>query len=354
MLARRLVLSYGWNSTSYQILNPGISHWFSPGASAVVGYIRRGRVLLAAGAPVCPAEALAHVCAEFEAFARRQRCIVCYVCAEKRLRDVLRGSAHHDAVVIGGQPAWRPALWPELVESRRSLRAQLHRSRNKAVVVETISAAEAAKSRELRRVVDEWVRGRPLPPLHFLVEPDVLDGVLLDRVLLVARRNRRAVALLVASPVPARNGYLIELLARCAEAPNGTVELLVDAAMRRFAAERRDYASLGLVALAHTVDSEIRRNPAWLRPLMYFARAHANRFYNFQGLEHFREKMSPERWEPVFAISNERRFSPRTLYAIGAGFSGIPPWQAIGLGVARAARYEFRHAASRLLGRTRS
>jgi hypothetical protein len=47
-------------------------------------------------------------------------------------------------------------------------------------------------------------------------------------------------------------------------------------------------------------------------------------------------KMAPARWETIFAIENEPRFSMRTLYAIGEAFAGIPPWQAIGLGVLRA------------------
>ena len=79
-------MTYGWNSTCYQILNPGIQHWISMSAPAVVGYTRRHRTLLVAGAPVCPPEKLAEVCLEFEQFARRQDCRVCYVCAEERLR----------------------------------------------------------------------------------------------------------------------------------------------------------------------------------------------------------------------------------------------------------------------------
>jgi phosphatidylglycerol lysyltransferase len=153
----------------------------------------------------------------------------------------------------------------------------------------------------------------------------------------------QAIAFLVASPVPARNGYLVELLARSPHAPNGTSELLIDAAMRQFLAEGRNYVTLGLVALAHSADREIRHNPWWLRVLMHFARAHANRFYNFRGLEQFRLKMWPDSWDPVFAISNERRLSLNTLYAVGGAFSGIAPWRAIAIGVAKAVRQEIRH-----------
>ena len=39
---RELVLRFGWNSTSYQIINPGIRHWFA--AAGDVGECGRGVV----------------------------------------------------------------------------------------------------------------------------------------------------------------------------------------------------------------------------------------------------------------------------------------------------------------------
>jgi len=150
------------------------------------------------------------------------------------------------------------------------------------------------------------------------------------------------VAFLVASPVVAKNGYLLELLARRPGAPNGVSELLIDTAMRRFAGEGREHVTLGLVALANAARQEISANPTWLRALMGFARAHANRFYNFQGLEQFRVKLAPARWEPIYAISNEPSFSVRTLYNMGAAFSGIQPWQALAIGLAKALGQELR------------
>ena len=341
-VAREFVLQYGWNATSYQILNPGFDLWFSTKHRAVVGYTRRGRLLLAAGVPVCAAETLASVCEEFEAFARGSGYRVCYVCAEERLRSLFAQSDNHATVALGAQPAWNPRNWPHVIANRASLRAQLHRALNKGVVVEALNSADSAVDGELRRVLREWIAGRTLPPLHFLVEPNVLDGELSDRIVLVARRNGKPVAFLVASPCAQEKGYLVELIARSSDAPNGSSELLIDAAMRRFVEEGCQYATLGLVALAHAADEEIRSNPWWLRAAMYFARAHANRFYNFRGLEQFRLKMSPERWETVYAIANEPRFTPRTLYAVGAAFSGIPPWAAIAIGIAKAAKEEIR------------
>ena len=331
-----------------------MEYWFSAAYPAVVGYTRRGNVLLAAGAPIAAREHLPGVCREFEGFAQARGCKICYVCAEDDLRAALKSSRGHSVIAIGAQPAWDPRDWPRVVARRRSLRAQLNRARNKGVEVERRSAEEAARDPKLRAILRHWLAGRSLPPLHFLTEPNVLDGQLTDRMALVARRRGAPIAFLVASPARARNGYLVELVARSAGAPNGTSEMLIDGAMRQFAEQGCEYATLGLVALAHAADAELERNPLWLRPLMRFARAHANRFYNFRGLEKFRLKMSPQRWEPVYAISNEPRFSFRTFYAMGEAFSGIPPWAAIGIGAAKAIAAEAEAGARWVLGTNRA
>jgi phosphatidylglycerol lysyltransferase len=341
--ARELVMKFGCNATAYQILNPGINHWFHARGDAVVGYVRRSAWLLAAGEPVCARGNLAAAVAGFEAFARARSCSVCYVCASEPIRQLLGGSPAHSVVTIGAQPVWNPATWPQIVRSRRSLRAQLSRSLNKGVLIESLTPEEGCRNGEIRRTLLEWLETRRLPPMHFLVEPEVLSGMVDDRLLLVARRENRIVAFLVASPVTARNGFLIEELARSPRAPNGTSELLIDAAMHRFAEAGCTYATMGLVALA---DGTTGGNPLWLRGLMHVARAHANRFYNFRGLERFRAKMHPASWERLYVISNERRFSPRALYAVGGAFSGISPVRAIGLAVLKGAREELKTLAS--------
>ncbi len=342
--ARQLILRHGWNATSYQILNPGIEQWFDSTREAVVGFVRRHNFLLVVGAPVCEEEELPRVVVEFETFAQQWGCSVCYVCAEERLRRVCAAQGGHAIVTAGEQPAWDPAEWNEVVRSRKSFRAQILRARNKGVVVEEMAPRMAAQDAEMAAVLKSWLESRGLPPLHFMVEPDVLRGALEDRLVFVARRDGRVGAYLVASPIPGRNGYLLEELARARHAANGATELLIDTAMRRFAAEGRNYVSMGLVALAH---DSFRDNPWWLQAMMRFARAHANRFYNFRGLEQFRAKMSPARWEKIWFISNERRFSLAALYAIGGAFSGISPVRAVAIGILKAGAEEIRRFARR-------
>ena len=346
--ARELVMAHGWNATAYQIVNPGISLWFAQSRDAVVGFVDRGHTRVVAGSPVCAPERLAEVVAEFEQECVREGRRVCYFGAEARLETLLRSDRGHAMVLLGAQPSWNPARWPGIIANKASLRAQLNRSRNKGVIVSPMSPAEATGDPGLRRVLAEWLATRGLPPMHFLVEPDTLAR-LFDRRIFVARsRSTQIIAFLVASPAPARGGWLIEQFVRGRDAPNGTVELLLDAAMRALASEGHDYVTLGLAPLSrHGVPREA--NPAWLRLALRWVRAHGRRFYNFEGLDTFKAKFQPERWEPVYAIVNQSRFSPSALYAISAAFSDGSPVLTVLRALWRAARTELRWMRRRLL-----
>jgi phosphatidylglycerol lysyltransferase len=54
-------------------------------------------------------------------------------------------------------------------------------------------------------------------------------------------------------------------------------------------------------------------------------RLHGARFYNFDGLDAFKAKFNPEKWEPIYAIAEGASFPPRALYAIAGAFSGGAP-----------------------------
>lgn len=321
---RELVLRYGWNTTAYQILNPGISHWFAAAEDAVIGYVERRGVRIVAGAPVCAEERLAGVAAEFERASAKSGLRVCYFCAESRLETILRHSTGHSLVLLGAQPVWNPQQWSRIFERHASLKAQLNRARNKGVIVGEWPAERAACEPELLRCLREWLATRRFPTLHFLVEPMTLER-LYDRRVFVAEREGKIIGFVVASPVPQRDGWLIEQIIRGRGAVNGASELMIGAAVRTLAAGGCNFLSLGLSPLSRRAAVETEPNPLWLRVLLGWVRAHGRRFYNFDGLDAFKTKFQPERWEPIFAIANEAHFSPRTLYAVAAAFTQRSP-----------------------------
>ncbi len=332
--ARELVLEYGWNATAYQIINPGITHWFAAGNDAVIGYVLRCGVRVVAGAPVCALERLPAVVAEFEHQARRAGERVCYFGAEARMEQLCAGDTARSMVLLGAQPAWQPAHWAGIISTRASLRAQLARARNKDVRVTEWATERATGNAELRRCLAEWLATRGLPPLHFLIEPQTLQR-LFDRRVFVAQRGNSVVGFLVASPVPTRSGWLVEQNVRGHSAPNGTAELMIDTAVRAMNADAADYVTLGLAPLSRRAGLPTLDNPFPIRATLAWVRAHGRRFYNFDGLDAFKTKFKPDRWEPVYAIANEPRFRMATLYAIAMAFTNGAPVSTIARGVAR-------------------
>jgi phosphatidylglycerol lysyltransferase len=337
--ARELILRYGWNATAYQILNPGIDLWFSETGEGVVGFVSQGRTRVVGGAPVCDARDLASIAAEFAADARASGERVCYFGAGERLDVTLAATSDWSRVLLGAQPVWDPNRWPAAVDRRSSLRAQFNRARNKGLVVSEWPPQIAENHPALRRCLAEWLETRNLPPLHFMVEPETLSEFRDRRVFVAERDGKEVVGFTVLSPVPAREGWLVEQIVRGRAAPNGTAELLLDSAMRAVAADGSRYVTLGLSPLSEHAPAAIR-HPPWLRFVLRWVRLHASRFYNFAGLDAFKAKFNPEDWEPIYAIGQGSAFSPRDLHAIAGAFSGGPPVYLVARALGKAVRQE--------------
>jgi phosphatidylglycerol lysyltransferase len=111
--------------------------------------------------------------------------------------------------------------------------------------------------------------------------------------------------------------------------------------------------TLGLSPLSRRANVDEGANPVWLRGVLAWVRAHGRRFYNFDGLDAFKAKFQPERWEPVYAIANEQRVRPMTLFATAAAFSGGSPVAMVAQALVRAARTEAQWALRGGRGRAR-
>jgi phosphatidylglycerol lysyltransferase len=323
---------------AYQILNPGFELWFSESHPAVVGYVRAGGRRVVGGAPIAADGDLREVAAEFERDAARHGAGVVYFGAEERLDALYRDARTHSSILLGAQPAWDPKDWAGIIATHSSLRAQLNRARNKGVSVSLWPSEKAEHNPGLKRLLQEWLGTRGLPPLHFLVEPETL-GQLRDRRVFVATRGDVPVGFLVASPIPARNGWLTEQFVRGHDAPNGTAELMIDSAVRWVAEQNADYVTMGLAPLS-TRAGEVN-DQSWLIKLGFrWVRAHGRRFYNFAGLDSFKAKFCPDKWEVVYAVSNEKRFSVWSLYAIASAFTEGKPFSTVVRGLVQAGRQE--------------
>ncbi len=277
---------FGRETVSFQVLEPGLTY-LAPERDALVAYTDTGACWVAAGAPLCEPARYSDVARAFirAAAAQRRRAVFCAAESAFARTSGLR------SLRIGEQPAWDPCAWPELLRSVRSLREQLRRARARGVIVRALSAAELHERHPIRAALDaiarDWLATRRGPPLSFLLDLQLYSHPERRRVF-VAEREGAPVALLAAVPIYGRGGWFVEDVLRGRDAPNGTTELLIDAAMSTCAEAGSHHLTMGLVPLAGEV-------PWWLRVLR---RAGAP-FYDFAGLHRYRQKLRPHAWEPV-------------------------------------------------------
>jgi len=264
-----------------------LSYWFD-GDDACVAYADTGAAWIAAGDPIAAAEradeVLVHFCRAARDAGRRPR----FFALER-----LPGSATElETIPIGTQPVWNPRSWPDTLRRKRSLREQLRRARAKGVTVREVDASELTPGHPTREGVDaliaHWLDSRAIAPMGFLVEIDVYHTPK-ERRFLVAERHGSVVGILVAVPVFAREGWFFEDVLRDPAAPNGTIELLFDHAMRACGDAGSSHVTFGLAPLADVPSKPL----AWIRD-------HGRLFYDFEGLRRFKSKLEPQCWEPVY------------------------------------------------------
>lgn len=336
---RDIVRRWGWNGTAYQILNPGFSYWIDRERDAVVGYVERHHVRVVGGAPVCADAVLADVMLAFEQDAERGGHGVIYFCAEQRIADLARRDPRRITFPIGAQPIWSPDELLREFERHKSLRAQLHRARNKGVTTRILRAVDTRSNAELRTCLREWIDRRGLPPLHFLIETETFED-LADRHVIIAEKHGRIIAFLVATPIPARNAWLVEQIVRGGSAPNGVAEVLLHHAATMADEIGASMLTLGLAPLARRGEPVVNNAPSWLGGMLIALRAHGRRFYNFEGLEAFKSKFGGSRWDPVYASIAPGTPLPRAMHAVTSAFTGQPLWRFVPNVLAHAAARE--------------
>lgn len=305
--ATALLARFGHDTVCSQALEPGLSYWFAD-EDACVAYRDLGDAWVGAGGPIC-------------AFERRDQVIAAFLRAAgeagKRPRFFATeyASEHCKSIPIGEQPEWDPGSWKATLAAKKSLREQLRRARAKGVVVRLLGAEEISDAThptrlEVSAMVHDWQINRAMAPMSFLVSLDLFGNAELKEYF-VAEREGIVQAILVAAPIPQRDGWFFEDVLRAHDAPNGTVELLFDHAMQTAHARGIKVVSYGLAPLSGEVSSWLAR-----------VRNHTRWLYDFAGLRAFKSKLAPQTWRPVYLSIPPREKGLRATIDSLTAFAG--------------------------------
>ena len=300
--------AFGTDAVSFQSLEPGIHHWGT--SEGVVSFAETSGGWVAAGGPLSPRAVRADVATRFVRTARAEGRRASFFACD----DIEGFGEGFSRLLLGEQPLFRPADWEATLRAHRSLREQVRRARAKKVDVRRVGKDELAEGTPLRATVEElaraWLGSRPMEPMGFLVTVSLFEEPALHRYY-VAERDGAVVAFVSLVPIGDDAGLLVEDLVRARHAPNGTTELLFDAAMREAARDGVASVTWGLAPLAAEAPLPMRMIGALGRGL-----------YDFRGLRAFKTRLHPHTWQPVYLVYPRGEAWPLHLVDALRAFAG--------------------------------
>jgi phosphatidylglycerol lysyltransferase len=311
------VNQYGTNSTSYVLLE-GPKHYFtSPHVDGFLAYQVRAGVAVIGGDPVCARSQAPELIRNFVA-AMRTYPVGAYQVSPD-MRDAFREAGFKD-IQIGKEAIFELSRFSLAGGLMELVRAATNKARREEVIVsEHRPFALGARSvnDELRAISAEWLKEKGEHEFGFLLGSLGLEELSAKRYFIARSEGGtgRIEGFIVCEPIYGRNGYYLDVTRRRADAVRGTMELLTTEILRSLRAEGYEMASLGLAPLALLDDPDLSGHPR-LTSLMRFVYQRVNNNYDFKLLYRYKAKYHPHAWEPRYLCFNQKRLTPRMVYAV--------------------------------------
>lgn len=315
----RLLQSIGRNHISHLAVHGASSyHWVGP--DSCVAYTLRGRTALALGDPIAPPEAMERALAGFVAYCDRQDWIPAFyqINEPKPYRQL--GLA---LVPVGAEALLRPQEFTLGGRRRADLRYALHRCEKEGLHFSFATGPQVLEELgpQLHEVSGSWLHSHRSPELGYslgtlatLSDPDIVVGV-------ATTREGRLEAFVSWLPVPARQGWTLDLMRRRPDSAYGVIQTLIVKSIEEAARRGIAEVSLGMtprVIRAHDVPTGLDRA---LRA-MYWG---LDRFQRSGSLHRFKEKFGPT-WEDRYLAIPSMAVLPEVMVALVRAH--LPPLKA--------------------------
>ena len=336
-----LLGQYGDSSVSEFALAPDSDYFFSANGRAVIAYRFESNALLAIGDPIGPEEEIPELLRGFARFCREHDWAFAFFQSRPERLPIYEALGWR-SIHIGEDPVLHPERFTlegsAMGEVRRAVRKLEEAGWEVRHYLPGINPLDPAHDpdgvvEQLRAISAEWLRQRVGSEKGFCMGR--FDPEHLARSWVSVAWNpgeRRAAAFLTWNPVPAREGWALDLMRRRRDAPSGAMEFLIAKSVEAARVRGDDMLSLSLSALAKVeprsadapAAAAARAGAAALAPdaayegsdrLRTFLMDHLSRFYDFQGLFHWKKKFAPE-FEDRYLVYSEPLSLPRVVLAL--------------------------------------
>jgi phosphatidylglycerol lysyltransferase len=315
--AHRIVQAYGRSSLARITLLPDKSYFFSPGGS-VVAYAVKGRVAVALGDPIGPADDTAAVIGQFKQHCLKNDWLPAFYQTLPDNLDHYR-AADLNSLCIGNEGIVDLASFSLAGKKYKSIRAAKNRLNRLGFEAKVHQPPLAdALLAELSQVSDVWltmVHGREKRFSLGWFEDDYLRH---GPVLAVHTPEGRISAFVNIVPEYQCQEITIDLMRHLPDEANGTMDYLFVSLFEWAQAQGYHTVNLGLSPFWGV--GEQPDDPKAEQALRYIY-DHLNQFYNFKGLHGFKEKFHPD-WSPRYLVYPGPVSLPAIVMALNRASSG--------------------------------
>lgn len=313
---RQAVQRYGYNTTSYVLLEGPKSYFTASALDGFLAYQISAGVAVIGGDPVCDPTQAATLLQAFRAEMGWRP--VCAYQVSPLFLDAFR-AAGCDAVQVGVEAVFDLAKFTLAGGKMELVRAATNKARREGVVISehnpfADNAMTDLLNSEIRTVSEAWLTLRGDREMGFLLGGLGLERPTDKRYWLARSGAGRIEGLIVAEPIYARNGYYLDVTRRRPDAVRGTMELLTAEIFRQLREEGFSMGSMGLAPLAQLDDPDLARHP-YIAQAMRWMYDNIKRQYDFHHLYRYKAKYHPHAWEKRY-LCFAPRLSPRMFYAL--------------------------------------
>jgi len=308
---------YGCNSTSYVLLEGPKRYFTSARVDGFLAYQMSAGVCVIGGDPIC-SQSQAPLLIEDFVQAMNSRPIGAYQVTPAMVEAFRKIGFSY--IQVGKEAIFDLNRFTLSGGQMELVRAATNKARREGVVVSehhpfAVGATEV--NRELREISEQWLQTKGDKELGFLLGSLTLDQDCAKRYFIArsANGNGRIEGFIVCEPIYGRRGYYLDLTRRRVDAVRGVMELLTCEIFRLLKDEGYEMASMGLAPLALLDDPDLDQHPTLTR-LMRFAYQQVTNRYDFKLLYRYKAKYHPHSWERRYFCFNQKRLSPRMLYAV--------------------------------------
>jgi len=302
---REMTSRWGHNPVCYLALYGPTSHFWLDGRICVA-YTVRATTALALGDPIAPPEERGRAAREFLRFCDAQG----WTCAFYQVEDPRPyREIGFTLVPIGADAIIKTSSFSLGGSRRSSVRHAVRHCEKLGVTYRFVPAPIALEeaAHEISRVSGAWLRGGRGPELGFslgglstLHDPHITVGLAFD-----AEGDLQAFVSWL--PVPARNGWTLDLMRRRPDGVSGVMEALIARSAAEAAGRGIEELSLGLAPLTVGADGEHRTLRDLYRRLARFRRS--------RSLRRFKEQFDPV-WEDRYLAVSSTASVPQALIAL--------------------------------------